>query len=53
MSAMLEGPKSYDKITHMLGDGKYGDWKLWKEKKALARRVEHFDGILIFDETVD
>lgn len=52
LSAMVEGEVSHDKITRFLSKEDYTSKDLWKQVKSTVRRVEHDEGVLIFDDTI-
>lgn len=52
LSAMLEGEISHDQVTRFLSEREYGSKDLWRAVKATVRQIEHEDGCLIFDDTI-
>jgi hypothetical protein len=52
LSAMVEGEVSHDQITRFLSAQEYTSKDLWQQVKPTVRMVEHEDGVLIFDDTI-
>ena len=52
LSAMIEGEVSHDKITRFLSAQDYTSKELWQQVKSTVRSVEHEQGVLIFDDTI-
>ena len=52
LSAMVEGEVSHDQITRFLSAQEYTSKDLWQQVKSTVRAVEHDDGVLIFDDTI-
>jgi len=52
LSAMLDGEISHDKVTRFLSEREYTSKDLWREIKAVVRKVESADAVLVFDDTI-
>jgi hypothetical protein len=52
LSAMLNGDVSHDHITRFLSQRTFTSKDLWLQVKPTVRDIEHDDGVLIFDDTV-
>ena len=52
LSAMVEGDVSHDRITRFLSAQDYTSKDLWQQVKSTVRMLEHDDGVLIFDDTI-
>ena len=52
LSAMVEGDVSHDQVTRFLSAQEYTSKDLWQQVKRTVRSVEHEDGVLIFDDTI-
>ena len=53
LSAMVDGDVSHDRITRFLSRQKYTSRDLWLQVKAMARKEEDDQTVLIFDNTID
>lgn len=52
LSAMLDGEISHDKVTRFLSEREYTSKDLWREVKAVVRKVESTEAVLVFDDTI-
>lgn len=52
LSGLLDGQLSHDKVTRFLTERAYTSRDLWMGVKAVVRKVESEDGVLIFDDTI-
>jgi hypothetical protein len=52
LSAMVEGDVSHDQITRFLSAQEYTSKDLWQQVKSTVRSIQHDDGVLIFDDTI-
>ena len=52
LSDMLDGTISHDKVTRFLAADDYDSRTLWKHVKPMVRAIQHPDGVLIFDDTI-
>lgn len=52
LSALLDGEISHDKVTRFLSERLYTGKDLWREVKPVIRQIEHDDGSLLFDDTI-
>ena len=52
LSAMVDGDVSHDQITRFLSAQEYTSKDLWQQVKPTVRSIEHDDGVLIFDDTI-
>lgn len=52
LSAMVGGDVSHDRITRFLSRQEYTSKDLWLQVKAMVRKVENDEGVLIFDDTI-
>ena len=52
LSQLLDQAVSHDQVTRFLSGGDYGSRELWQLVKAVVRREERDDGVLIFDDTI-
>ena len=52
LSAMVNGDVSHDRITRFLSKQEYTSKDLWRQVKAMVRKVEDAEGVLIFDDTI-
>ena len=52
LSAMLDGAVSHDQVTRFLSKTDYTSKDLWRQVKAVVRSIEHDEGVLIFDDTI-
>ena len=52
LSAMVDGDVSHDQITRFLSAQEYTSKDLWQQVKPTVRSIEHNDGVLIFDDTI-
>ena len=52
LSAMVEGDVSHDQVTRFLSAQEYTSKDLWQQVKPTVRSIEHDDGVLIFDDTI-
>ena len=52
LSSMLDGAYSHDKVTRLLSQNDFSSKTLWSLVKHTVREIEHDDGVLIFDDTV-
>ena len=52
LSTLLDQSISHDQVTRFLSGGDYGSRELWQLVKAVVRREERDDGVLIFDDTI-
>lgn len=52
LSMMVQGDVSHDRITRFLSKQDYTSKNLWLQVKPMVREVEHADGVLIFDDTI-
>lgn len=52
LSAMVDGDVSHDQITRFLSAQEYTSKDLWQQVKSTVRSIEHDDGVLIFDDTI-
>ncbi len=52
LSAMVDGEVSHDRITRFLSGQEYTSRDLWLQVKAMVRKVEDDQGVLIFDDTI-
>jgi hypothetical protein len=52
LSQMVEGQVSHDQITRFLSGEEQTSKDLWLQVKAMVRKVEREDGVLIFDDTI-
>ena len=53
MSKMLNGVLSHDQISRFLNQGLLTQKDYWKCVKPLVRRIEHPDGIIKIDDTIE
>jgi hypothetical protein len=53
LSAMVDGDVSHDQVTRFLSAQEYTSKDLWKQVKSTVRSIEHDDGVLIFDDTIE
>lgn len=53
MSKMLNGVLSHDQISRFLNQGELTQKDYWKCVKPLIRRIEHPDGIIKIDDTIE
>ena len=49
---MVDGEVSHDRITRFLSKQEYTSRDLWLQVKAMVRKVEDEQGVLIFDATI-
>ena len=52
LAALLDNEISHDAVTRFLAGEDLDSKVLWQEVKSVVRRVEHEDGVLVFDDTV-
>lgn len=52
LSGMLEGGVSHDKVTRFLSNEEFNAKTLWKSVKALVRKYEREEGVLVVDDTI-
>jgi hypothetical protein len=52
LSAMVDGEVSHDRITRFLSKQEYTSRDLWLQVKAMVRKVEDDQSVLIFDDTI-
>ena len=52
LSDMLDGVISHDRVTRFLAADDYDSRTLWKQVKPMVRAIQHPDGVLIFDDTI-
>jgi hypothetical protein len=52
LAKMLDEQISHDQITRFLSEEEYTSKELWLEVKGTVRKIEHEDGVLIFDDTI-
>ena len=53
LAALLDNEISHDAVTRFLAGEDLDSKVLWQEVKSVVRRVEHEDGVLVFDDTVE
>lgn len=53
LSELLGGAVSHDKVTRFLRGEALGSQELWLYIKTLVRKIEHDNGVLILDDTVE
>ena len=53
MSKMLNELVSHDKISRFLGQGVFTQKDYWKIIKPIVRRIEHEDGVIKIDDTIE
>lgn len=53
LSTLTGGVISHDKITRFLSDRKYTGKDLWLEVKAIVRKIESRDAVMILDDTIE
>lgn len=53
LSETLDGALSHDQISRFLGQGLFDQKDYWKCVKALIRQIEHPDGIIKIDDTIE
>lgn len=52
LSRLLDGEISHDKVTRLLSQSGFSSSYLWSLVKSTVRDIEHDDGVLIFDDTI-
>ena len=52
LSGVLEGGVSHDKVTRFLSNEELDAKTLWKSVKALVRKYEREEGVLVVDDTI-
>ncbi len=52
LSRLSDGKMSHDKVTRFLRDTYLDSLDLWKHSKALVRKVENDQGVLIIDDSI-
>jgi len=53
LSELIDGELSHDQITSRLRKNTGGSKELWLLEKAIIRKQESEDGVLIFDDTLE
>ena len=53
LSQLLEGAVSHDQVTRFLHQGVPLSKTLWRLAKPLVRHIQHPDGVLIIDDSVE
>lgn len=53
MSAVLNGAVSHDKISRFLGQRLFTQIDYWKCIKPIIRQIEHEDGVIKIDDTIE
>ena len=53
LSELLNGQYSHDKITRFLNQETYSPKRYWQFIKPTVRRIEHDDGVIDVDDTIE
>jgi len=53
LSELLDHAYSHDQITRFLGQEQYHQKQYWRQIKSTVRRIEHEDGVIIVDDTIE
>ncbi len=53
LARLLDGTVSHDQITRFLAKRQFTSADLWQVVKPIVRQVQHPDGVLIIDDTIE